>query len=75
MLDRPNSREGWQVRAAALSIEGRAFNTHDRSSLTRPFGGFKQPGFGRDRSPHAIDKLPTSRRSGRRTNSIAAPRP
>ena len=31
-------------------------NTYDRSSLTTPFGGFKQSGFGRDRSPHAIDK-------------------
>ena len=31
-------------------------NTFDRSSLTTPFGGFKQSGFGRDRSPHAIDK-------------------
>ena len=28
----------------------------DRSSLATPFGGFKQSGFGRDRSPHAIDK-------------------
>ena len=31
-------------------------NTYDRSSLTTPFGGFKQSGFGRDRSPHAIEK-------------------
>ena len=31
-------------------------NTFDRSSLATPFGGFKQSGFGRDRSPHAIDK-------------------
>jgi gamma-glutamyl-gamma-aminobutyraldehyde dehydrogenase len=31
-------------------------NTFDRSSLTTPFGGFKQSGFGRDRSAHAIDK-------------------
>jgi gamma-glutamyl-gamma-aminobutyraldehyde dehydrogenase len=31
-------------------------NAYDRSSLTTPFGGFKQSGFGRDRSPHAIDK-------------------
>jgi 4-(gamma-glutamylamino)butanal dehydrogenase len=31
-------------------------NTFDRSSMTTPFGGFKQSGFGRDRSPHAIDK-------------------
>ena len=25
MLDRPNTREGWLARAAALKIEGRAF--------------------------------------------------
>jgi gamma-glutamyl-gamma-aminobutyraldehyde dehydrogenase len=31
-------------------------NAFDRSSLATPFGGFKQSGFGRDRSPHAIDK-------------------
>lgn len=31
-------------------------NCFDRSSLATPFGGFKQSGFGRDRSPHAIDK-------------------
>jgi gamma-glutamyl-gamma-aminobutyraldehyde dehydrogenase len=31
-------------------------NTYDKSSLATPFGGFKQSGFGRDRSPHAIDK-------------------
>ena len=31
-------------------------HTYERSSLTTPFGGFKQSGFGRDRSPHAVDK-------------------
>jgi 4-(gamma-glutamylamino)butanal dehydrogenase len=31
-------------------------NTYDKSSLATPFGGFKQSGFGRDRSPHAIEK-------------------
>jgi gamma-glutamyl-gamma-aminobutyraldehyde dehydrogenase len=31
-------------------------NTSDKSSLTTPFGGFRQSGFGRDRSPHAIEK-------------------
>ena len=31
-------------------------NCFDRSNLSTPFGGFKQSGFGRDRSPHAIDK-------------------
>jgi 4-(gamma-glutamylamino)butanal dehydrogenase len=31
-------------------------NSYDRSSLATPFGGFKQSGFGRDRSPHAVEK-------------------
>ncbi len=31
-------------------------NCFDRSSVATPFGGFKQSGFGRDRSQHAIDK-------------------
>jgi len=31
-------------------------NTYDMSSFATPFGGFKQSGFGRDRSVHAIDK-------------------
>jgi acyl-CoA reductase-like NAD-dependent aldehyde dehydrogenase len=31
-------------------------NSFDRSTIATPFGGFKQSGFGRDRSPHAIDK-------------------
>jgi gamma-glutamyl-gamma-aminobutyraldehyde dehydrogenase len=31
-------------------------NAFDRASMATPFGGFKQSGFGRDRSPHAIDK-------------------
>ena len=31
-------------------------NTFFKSSLTTPFGGFKQSGAGRDRSPHAIEK-------------------
>jgi gamma-glutamyl-gamma-aminobutyraldehyde dehydrogenase len=31
-------------------------NTYDQSNLATPFGGFKQSGFGRDRSLHAIDK-------------------
>ena len=39
------------IRAGAVWV-----NTYDRSLLTAPFGGFKQSGFGRDRSPHAIDK-------------------
>ncbi len=31
-------------------------NTYDRSNFATPFGGFKQSGFGRDRSVHAIEK-------------------
>ncbi|HUN27948.1 MAG TPA: aldehyde dehydrogenase [Steroidobacteraceae bacterium] len=31
-------------------------NSFDRSTMATPFGGFRQSGFGRDRSPHAIDK-------------------
>jgi acyl-CoA reductase-like NAD-dependent aldehyde dehydrogenase len=31
-------------------------NCFDKSSLATPFGGFRQSGFGRDRSPHAIEK-------------------
>jgi 4-(gamma-glutamylamino)butanal dehydrogenase len=31
-------------------------NSYDMSNFSTPFGGFKQSGFGRDRSVHAIDK-------------------
>ncbi|WP_117195054.1 aldehyde dehydrogenase family protein [Rhizobium terrae] len=31
-------------------------NTYDMSNFATPFGGFRQSGFGRDRSVHAIDK-------------------
>lgn len=31
-------------------------NTYDKSTMATPFGGFKQSGFGRDRSHHALDK-------------------
>ncbi len=31
-------------------------NAFDKSSMATPFGGFKQSGFGRDRSPHAVEK-------------------
>ncbi len=31
-------------------------NAYDKSSMATPFGGFRQSGFGRDRSPHAIEK-------------------
>ncbi|MGE0499943.1 MAG: aldehyde dehydrogenase [Rhizobiaceae bacterium] len=31
-------------------------NAYDLSNISTPFGGFKQSGFGRDRSIHAVDK-------------------
>ena len=31
-------------------------NCFDRGSMAVPFGGFKQSGFGRDKSIHAMDK-------------------
>jgi 4-(gamma-glutamylamino)butanal dehydrogenase len=39
------------IRAGAVWV-----NTYDRSSLATRFDGFRQSGFGSDRSPHAIDK-------------------
>ena len=32
-------------------------NTYDAGDITSPFGGFKQSGFGRDKSIHALDKF------------------
>ncbi len=32
-------------------------NTFDAGDISSPFGGFKQSGFGRDRSLHALDKF------------------
>ena len=32
-------------------------NCFDRGEMSSPFGGFKQSGFGRDKSLHAIDKF------------------
>jgi acyl-CoA reductase-like NAD-dependent aldehyde dehydrogenase len=42
--------------SAALRAGTVWVNSFDRSSVSTPFGGFRQSGFGRDRSPHAIDK-------------------
>jgi 4-guanidinobutyraldehyde dehydrogenase/NAD-dependent aldehyde dehydrogenase len=39
-----------QLRAGTVWV-----NTFDRSSITTPFGGFKQSGTGRDRSLHSIE--------------------
>ena len=41
-----------QLRAGTISI-----NTVDALSHLTPFGGFKQSGFGRDLSLHALDKF------------------
>ena len=32
-------------------------NTFDAGDITSPFGGFKQSGFGRDKSIHALEKF------------------
>lgn len=32
-------------------------NTYDKADVTTPFGGYKQSGFGRDRSLHAFEKF------------------
>ncbi len=42
--------------AAALRAGTVWINTYDRHAMTTPFGGFRQSGFGRDRSLHALDK-------------------
>ena len=39
------------VRAGAVNV-----NTYSGGDITTPFGGFKQSGFGRDKSLHAIEK-------------------
>ncbi len=41
-------------------------NTFDASSLATPFGGMRDSGHGRDRSLHALDSSPSSRRPGSR---------
>jgi acyl-CoA reductase-like NAD-dependent aldehyde dehydrogenase len=42
-----------------LSVRSQAFVDAvcvDRGDITAPFAGFKQSGFGRDKSIHALDK-------------------
>lgn len=53
----------WTSNVNTAHIAGRALragnvwiNCWDGSDITTPFGGFKQSGFGRDRSLHAFDK-------------------
>jgi 4-(gamma-glutamylamino)butanal dehydrogenase len=41
-----------QLRAGTVSV-----NTVDALSMQTPFGGFRQSGFGRDLSLHALDKF------------------
>lgn len=45
------NRMSQKLRAGTVWI-----NTYDQSNMSTPFGGFKQSGFGRDRSVHALDK-------------------
>jgi acyl-CoA reductase-like NAD-dependent aldehyde dehydrogenase len=42
--------------AAALRAGTVWINTYDAADLTVPFGGFKQSGFGRDKSLHALEQ-------------------
>ena len=41
--------------ARALRVGTVYVNTFDTADITVPFGGYKQSGFGRDKSLHAID--------------------
>ncbi|GAA0462008.1 aldehyde dehydrogenase [Paractinoplanes deccanensis] len=45
-------RVAGRLRAGTVSV-----NTVDALDVTTPFGGFGQSGFGRDLSPHALDKF------------------
>ena len=42
--------------ARALRVGTVWVNTYDAAHVSTPFGGYKQSGFGRDRSLHAIAK-------------------
>ena len=44
--------------ARALRASTVHLNQHDEDDITAPFGGFKQNGNGRDKSPHAFDQYP-----------------
>jgi acyl-CoA reductase-like NAD-dependent aldehyde dehydrogenase len=45
-------RWGRDLRAGVVWV-----NTFDAGDITSPFGGFKQSGFGRDKSLHALEKF------------------
>ena len=42
--------------ARALRVGSVFVNNYDEADVTVPFGGYKQSGFGRDKSLHALDK-------------------
>jgi gamma-glutamyl-gamma-aminobutyraldehyde dehydrogenase len=48
---RKAQRAAKAIRAGVVWI-----NCFDRGNMSAPFGGFKQSGFGRDKSMHAFDK-------------------
>ena len=41
------------LRCGSVAVNAYADDAHD---ITVPFGGYKQSGFGRDKSLHALDK-------------------
>ena len=45
-----------QIASKALRAGVVWVNCYDRGNMSSPFGGFKQSGFGRDKSMHAFDK-------------------
>jgi len=45
-----------QIASKALRAGVVWVNCYDRGNMSAPFGGFKQSGFGRDKSMHAFDK-------------------
>ena len=51
---RATSRKAHRL-ARALRAGTVFVNTFDTADITVPFGGFKQSGFGRDKSLHALD--------------------
>ena len=49
----PTFHAEWATRALRAGIV--FVNTFDSADITVPFGGYKQSGFGRDKSLHALD--------------------
>ena len=50
-LNRYPDRDARALRAGVVWV-----NCFDKGDITAPFGGFKQSGFGRDKSIHALEK-------------------